>query len=89
MEAERSWAEAYRKSWCEMIRAFIKFNLTDDVEVVSHDTIKIKGNDFKVDINNYTGSTDKYIFLNPSNGRMVIESNGKQKVYKFEIGIND
>lgn len=89
MEAERSWAEAYRKSWCEMIRAFIKFNLTDEVEVVSFDTISIKGNNYKVDVTDYTGSADRYIFLNPSNGRMVIENAGRQKVYKFEVGLVD
>lgn len=89
MEAERSWAEAYRKSWCEMIRAFIKFNLTDEVEVVSFDTISIKGNHYKVDVTDYTGSAERYIFLNPSNGRMVIENAGRQKVYKFEVGLVD
>ncbi len=89
MEVERSWAEAYRQSWCEMIRAYIKFNLTDDVEVISYDRIKIKGKEYKVDITNYTGVEEKYIFFNPSNGRMVIENGGRQKVYKFEVGIVD
>lgn len=89
MEIERSWADAYKKSWCEMIRAFIKFNLTDEVEVIEHDIISIKGKEYKVDVTNYTGSSERYIFLNPANGRMVIENAGRQKVYKFEVGLVD
>jgi hypothetical protein len=89
MEATNSWAEAYKKSWCEMIRAYIKFNLVDDVEVVDYNLIKIKGNEYKVDITDYTGHSGRYIFFNPSNGRMVIENDGRRKVYKFEVGIND
>jgi hypothetical protein len=89
MEAERSWAEAYRKSWCEMIRAYIKFNLVDDVEVVDYNIIKIKGKDYKVDITDYTGISERYIFFNPTNGRMVIENDGRRKVYKFEVGLLD
>lgn len=89
MKVERSWAEAYRKSWCEMIRAFIKFNLTEEVEVIDFDKISIKGNEYKVDITNYTGSSERYIFLNPANGRMVIENAGRRKIYKFEVGIVD
>lgn len=72
-----------------MIRAYIKFNLTDDVEVIDYNVIKIKGKDYKVDITDYTGISERYIFFNPSNGRMVIENGGRRKVYKFEVGLLD
>jgi len=38
-----------------------------------------------VDVTDYTGNSENYIFLNPSNGRMVIETKGVQKIYKFEV----
>lgn len=72
-----------------MIRAYIKFNLVDDVEVVDYNIIKIKGKDYKVDITDYTGISERYIFFNPTNGRMVIENEGRRKVYKFEVGLLD
>jgi len=72
-----------------MIRAYIKFNLVDDVEVVDYNIIKIKGKDYKVDITDYTGISERYIFFNPTNGRMVIENDGRRKVYKFEVGLLD
>lgn len=72
-----------------MIRAYIKFNLVDDVEVVDYNIIKIKGRDYKVDITDYTGISERYIFFNPTNGRMVIENDGRRKVYKFEVGLLD
>jgi hypothetical protein len=89
MSEERSWAKAYKKSWLEMIRAFIKFNMTDEVEVIDYQTLSIKGNEFKVDVTNYTGHAERYIFLNPANGRMVIENNGRSKVYQFEVDLID
>ena len=85
-----SWSEAYRKSWCEMIRAYLKFNIASakEVEVISWNAMRINGKEFKVDITDYTGSADNYIFLNPSNGRMVIETKGVQKIYKFEVELS-
>jgi hypothetical protein len=50
MEATNSWAEAYKKSWCEMIRAYIKFNLVDDVEVVDYNLIKINTKDYILEV---------------------------------------
>ena len=43
----------------------------------------------KVDVTDYTGNSENYIFLNPSNGRMVIETKGIQKIYKFEVELTD
>lgn len=87
----KSWSEAYRKSWLEMIRAFLKFNIASakEVEVIEWNLISINGKEFKVDVTDYTGSSENYIFLNPSNGRMVIETKGVQKIYKFEVEISE
>jgi len=86
----KSWSEAYRKSWCEMIRAYLKFNIASakEVEVLDWNKMLINGKEFKVDITDYTGNSANYIFLNPSNGRMVIETKGVQKIYKFEVELN-
>lgn len=73
-----------------MIRAYLKFNIASakEVEVISWNAMLINGKEFKVDITDYTGSADNYIFLNPSNGRMVIETKGVQKIYKFEVELS-
>lgn len=73
-----------------MIRAYLKFNIASakNVEVISWNAMRINGKEFKVDITDYTGSADNYIFLNPSNGRMVIETKGVQKIYKFEVELS-
>ena len=86
----KSWSEAYRKSWCEMIRAYLKFNIPSakEVEVIDWNKMSINGKEFKVDITDYTRNSENYIFLNPSNGRMVIETKGVQKVYKFEVELS-
>jgi len=86
-----SWSEAYRKSWCEMIRAYLRFNIASakEVEVLDWNKILITAKDSKVDITDYTGSSENYIFLNPSNGRMVIETRGVQKIYKFEVELQN
>lgn len=73
-----------------MIRAYLKFNISSarEVEVVDWNKMFINGKEFKVDITDYTGNSENYIFLNPSNGRMVIEIKGVQKIYKFEVELS-
>ena len=73
-----------------MIRAYLKFNIASakEVEVLDWNKMLINSKEFKVDITDYTGSADNYIFLNPSNGRMVIETKGVQKIYKFEVELS-
>ena len=73
-----------------MIRAYLKFNIpsANEGEVIDWNKMSINGKEFKVDITDYTGNSENYIFLNPSNGRMVIETKGVQKVYKFEVELS-
>jgi hypothetical protein len=73
------------------VRAFLKFNVSDALNVVveKEGDISINGNYYKFDVSDYTGKTDQYIFFNPSSGRLVIEGKGVSKVYKLEVDLLD
>jgi hypothetical protein len=63
------------------------------VEVVEREDrdvmILINGNLYKFDVSDYTGKEDRYIFYNPSNGRIVIEAGDVQKVFKLDVDLID
>jgi hypothetical protein len=84
-----------KSAFANLIRAYLKFNVphakkVDIVEAENRDVfIAINDNIFKLDISDYTGSSERYIFYNPSNGRLVIESGSIRKVYKIEVDLLD
>jgi hypothetical protein len=82
-------------AFANLVRAYLKFNVASakkidilesegrEVSIAINDTI------FKFDVSDYTGSSDAYIFYNPSNGRLVIEKGNVNKVYKLEVNLLD
>jgi hypothetical protein len=58
-----------------------------ETEVLSDDRIRINYDDYKVDINDYTGSESNYIFFNPSNGRLVVQRQNRVVVERFDVEI--
>ena len=65
----------WKKNWLYMICLYFESNYekVKETEVLSDDRIRINHDDYKVDINDYTGSESNYIFFNPSNGRLVVQ----------------
>lgn len=51
--------------------------------------IMLNGIDYKIDVADFTGYEEKYIFVNPHNGRFTIENNGKRAIYKLEVALYD
>jgi hypothetical protein len=49
----------------------------------------LNNQEYKFDVSDYTGHSERYVFFNPINGRLLLESNGKKKVYKFEVSLFD
>ncbi len=82
-----------RKAFAELIRAYLRFNVTSakKVEVMPNGSLLINENIFKVDISDYTGIEEGfgYIFFNPSSGRLVIEKDTVRKIYKVEVDLLD
>ena len=58
-----------------------------ETEVLSDDRIRINHDEYKVDINDYTGSSSNYVFFNPMNGRLVVQRGGRVVVEQFDVQI--
>ena len=80
-----------RVAFANLVRAYLKFNVSDALNIVveKDGNISINGNYYKFDVSDYTGATPNYIFFNPSSGRIVIEGNGVSKVYKVDVDLLD
>ena len=82
-----------RKAFAELIRAFLKFNVPSakKIEVYPNGSLSINDHIYKVDISDFTGIDDSlgYIFFNPSNGRLYIQKDNVNKIYKLEVDLLD
>lgn len=82
-----------RKAFAEVIRAYLKFNVPSakKIEVHENGSISINNHMYKVDISDYTGIDQGfgYIFFNPSNGRLYIEKDNVNKIYKMDVDLLD
>lgn len=82
-------------AFANLVRAYMRFNVSDalKIDVVESENqdvfISINDNIYKFDVSDYTGSSERYIFFNPSSGRLVIEGNNVSKVYKLEVNLLD
>jgi len=80
-----------KKAFANLVRAYLRFNVSDALNIVVEEdgNISINGNYYKFDVSDYTGCTEKYIFLNPSSGRILIQNNNVKKIYKLEVDLLD
>lgn len=82
-------------AFANLVRAYLKFNVpsakqVDVLQAENNDvSIMINENVFKFDVADYTGATEKYIFYNPSNGRIVIQNGDVKKIYKLDVNLYD
>lgn len=82
-------------AFANLVRAYMRFNVSDalKIDVVESENqdvfISINDNVYKFDVSDYTGAAERYIFFNPSSGRLVIEGNNVSKVYKLEVNLLD
>ena len=87
-----SIVEQRKKSFAELVRAFLILNVSNltSVAVTATNGLNINGVDYKLDVDDYTGTDgEPYVFYNTSSGRIVIERNGKRVVYKLEVELMD
>jgi len=80
-----------KKSFANLVRAYLRFNVSDALNIVVEDdgNISINGNYYKFDVSDYTGCTPNYIFFNPSSGRILIQKDNVKKIYKLEVDLLD
>lgn len=79
----------WRKNWLYVLCMFLENNYENvkETEVLSHERIRINADEYKVDINDYTGSESNYIFFNVSTGRLVIQRQNTIRVERFDVQI--
>lgn len=77
----------WKRQWLQIIGTYLQLNYpkVGEVQVIDHKTLEINQNLFKVDLNDYTGEQEYYIFLNLVNGRMYLKIQDKVKVFRFEV----
>jgi hypothetical protein len=81
--------DEWRKNWMYVICMYLENNYEKikETEVLSHERIRVNNDEYKVDINDYTGSDTNYIFFNAANGRLVIQRHNRLSVEKFDVEI--
>ena len=95
MEAEStpnlSLVREYKRNWGNTICLFFNLNIEQitSAELDENLNLVLNNQEYKFDVSDYTGHSERYVFFNPINGRLLLESNGKRKVYKFEVSLFD
>jgi len=86
-----SLLRTFKISWANTLKVFFDLNVEKitSCEVTDSGDLVINGNEYKLDVANYTGHSDRYIFFNPNNGRIVVETSGVKRIYKLEVDLLD
>lgn len=86
-----SLIKTHKKAWGQCLCAFFRLNIPQInlCDVTEDGNLIINGKVYKLDVSDYTGSEERYVFFNPQNGRIFIESNNIKKIYKFEVKLFD
>ena len=81
--------DEWRKNWLYALCMYLENNYEKikETEVLSHERIRVNDEEYKVDINDYTGSDVNYIFFNVSNGRLLIQKGKRLTIEKFDVEI--
>ena len=86
-----SLVSEYRRSWGNALCVFFSLNVEQitSCEVLPNTNLSINGKEYVFDVSDYRGHSDRYVFFNPVNGRLVVEANGVKKIYKFDVTLFD
>jgi len=78
-----------RVAFANLLSAYFRFNVASitSTDVTKDGNLLLNGQEYKLDVSDYTGYTDKYVFYNPSNGRIVVDINSKRKTYQLDVGL--
>lgn len=78
-------------AFANLVRAFLKFNVPSvtQCEVLEDGNFTINNAEYKFDVDDYTGASERYVFMNTKSGRIVIEKGNVNKVYKLEVNLVD
>lgn len=78
-----------RVAFANLLSAYFRFNVASitSTDVTDDGNLLLNGQEYKLDVSDYTGYTDRYVFYNPSNGRIVVDINNKRKTYQLDVGL--
>jgi hypothetical protein len=85
MNSVKEW----KRNWLAAVGLYLKVSYPKigDIEVVDDRTMKINQNIYKVDLNDYSGETEYYIFFNLTNGRMYLKVKDKVSIHRFDVDL--
>lgn len=76
-------------AFANLLSAYFRFNVASitSTDVTDDGNLLLNGQEYKLDVSDYTGYADRYVFYNPSNGRIVVDINNKRKTYQLDVGL--
>lgn len=78
-------------AFANLVRAYLKFNVPSvtQCEVLEDGNLQLNNAEYKFDVDDYTGGSERYVFMNTRSGRIVIEKGNVNKVYKVDVDLID
>lgn len=76
-------------AFANLISMYFRLNISSitSTDVTEDGNLVLNNQEYKLDVSDYTGYSDKYIFYNPTNGRIVVDINNKRKTYQLDVGL--
>jgi hypothetical protein len=79
----------WKKNWMYFLCLYLENNYDKikSANVIDDCHIMLNDDEFKVDVNEYTGSEENYIFFNASSGRICIQRKDRLVVDRLEVSL--
>ena len=79
----------WKKNWLYLLCLYLESNYEKikSAEVVDDSNVLINSDNFRVDVNEYTGPSENYIFFNTTSGRIVIQRGDKLVIDRLEVSL--
>lgn len=89
MNKEYSMVKERKAAFANLISMYFRLNISSitSTDVTEDGNLVLNNQEYKLDVSDYTGYSDKYIFYNPTNGRIVVDINNKRKTYQLDVGL--
>ena len=89
MNKNYSMVKERKVAFANLISMYFRFNISSitSTDVTEDGNLILNNQEYKLDVSDYTGYKDKYVFYNPSNGRIVVDINNKRKTYQLDVGL--
>lgn len=89
MTNKHSMVKERKVAFANLISMYFRLNISSitSTDVTEDGNLVLNNQEYKLDVSDYTGYSDKYVFYNPTNGRIVVDINNKRKTYQLDVGL--